>query len=436
MSSFQVKVVANQMNEFKNLHAWIKASQDVNHEVIRVDSLPSPRFKWHGQQLISFSSNNYLSLASDPRMIAAAQKGLAEYGVGNCESRLLGGDLEIYRTLEAELAALKRKSGAIIFATGYLTNLGALSTLVRAPQVARMYGYRSRLRQKVMFFTDEFNHLSIREGIRASGADKQTYPHLNLNRLEDFLRASTATMKIIVTDGVFSQDGDIAPLPGLVELADRYDALVYVDDAHGTGVLGASGGGISDHFSLYHPRVIHMGTLSKAYGAIGGFIAADSEITEVLRMASSAYGFTSTLPPDQAFAVCAAIDIVRNEPERRQRLWDNQRYFCAGIKALGYRLVSEETPILPLLIGDETMADRFASMLRQMGFHVDSVKFPAVGMGQARLRFMVNANHTRNDIDALLSGLEMLKKRFYGSEAPQDQHTNFSGPPLHPSASL
>jgi len=248
-----------------------------------------------------------------------------------------------------------------------------------------------------------------------SGAEKVAYRHLDLDHLERKLKSCVDRDKIIVSDGVFSQDGDIAPLPGLIELAERYDATVYIDDAHGTGVLGEHGGGTSEYFDAYSPRLIQMGTLSKAYGAIGGFIATESHISEILRLTSSAYGFTSTLPPDQAFAVSEAIDMSLDEPERRKRLWDNQRYFISRVEKLGYHLISKATPIIPILIGDERECDRFAQVLKEEGIHVDAVKFPAVGLKQSRLRFIMNANHTQAQIDKLVAILESLAKTFSGA---------------------
>lgn len=390
------------MKEFQDIARWLEERGTV-HLIPRVESLPSPAFRMDGREHVSFSTNNYLGLASHPRMIAKAREGLERYGVGNCESRLLGGDLEIYDQLERKLAAMKGKDTALLFATGYLTNLGVLSSLVKTAQFARMYGYRTRGRHSYAFFSDEYNHVSIREGIRLSGADRLTFRHLDLNHLESLLQASEATTRIIVTDGVFSQDGDIAPLPELLQLAERYDAMVYVDDAHGTGVLGVNGGGITEHFGIDDPRLICMGTLSKAYGAIGGFIATDKYIGELLRLTCSAYGFTSTLPPDQVFAVSEAIDIVADEPERRQRLWANQRYFVESMKGLPYQVVSTTTPIVPVLIGDEVLTDRLSEQLRGVGLHVDSVKFPAVPKNQGRLRVILNAGHTREQIDLLVS---------------------------------
>jgi glycine C-acetyltransferase len=351
-----------------------------------VDSLPGPAFTVKSDEHISFSSNNYLSIAPSPRLKAAAVAGIEAYGVGNCESRLLTGNLAIYGNLERKLARSKGKSSAIIFATGYLTNLGALSSLTRAAQYARIFGFTASRDHAYAYFGDELNHISIRDGVRASGATGKTYRHLDLAHLETLLRKSDATTKFIVTDGVFSQDGDIAPLPGLLQLAERYDAMLYVDDAHGTGVLGANGGGIMEHFGIASERLIYMGTLSKAYGAIGGFIAANPLITEIIRVTCPAYGFTSTLPPDQALAVMTAIDIVRDEPHRRDRLWEDQRYFVRRMARNGYHLVSTETPIVPILIGDEATAEKLAAALRVERIHVDVIKFPAVPVNAARLR--------------------------------------------------
>ncbi|MGZ3693890.1 MAG: aminotransferase class I/II-fold pyridoxal phosphate-dependent enzyme, partial [Bdellovibrionota bacterium] len=399
------------MREFKEIWSWIAAGGSP-HDCLPVSSLPNPNFISEDKKFVSFSSNNYLSLADSPRLVAAAKLGLEKFGVANCESRLLGGDLDIYRELESELARMKKKKSALLFATGYLTNLGVLSSLVKAPQLARMYGFKPSRRSKSAYFSDEFNHISIREGIRASEADRFTYRHVDLNHLEMGLKKSDATSKIIVTDGVFSQDGDIAPLPQLLELAELYDATVYVDDAHGTGVLGKNGGGISEHFNCYSPRLIHMGTLSKAYGAIGGFIAAEESICEVLRLTSSAYGFTSTLPPDQAYAVLEAIRMVKTEPERRVRLWANQVYFVEKMQALGYEFTSTETPILPIIIGDERTAQVMTEKLHEFGYHVDAVKFPAVARGQARLRFIMNANHSARQLERLVEIMAELRQRF------------------------
>jgi glycine C-acetyltransferase len=398
------------MKDLQELGAWY-ASRGNDHVMLVPSTLPDPRFLYDGREFVSFSTNNYLALATSPRLKARAHVALEAYGVGNCESRLLGGNLELYDMLEAKLAEIKHKESAVLFATGYLTNLGVLPALVKSTQLARAFGYTPSANWKHAFFTDEFNHLSIREGIKASGAPAFAFKHLDLNDLEQKLRASQAAIKIIVTDGVFSQHGDVVPLPELMALAELYDAVVYIDDAHGTGVLGPTGAGTAEFFGVDSPRIIHMGTLSKAYGCIGGFVATERYIADILRIACSGFGFTSTLPPDQAAAVLEAIDMVQDEPERRARLWANQRYFVTRMSDAGFTLLSTQTPIVPLHVGDEGECSRLAAALHAEGIHVDAIVFPAVGFGQSRLRFIMNANHTTDDVDRVVSVLRRATAR-------------------------
>jgi 8-amino-7-oxononanoate synthase len=397
------------MHDLRELAAWYQSRPDA-HSSATADTLPNPAFTAGGRRLVSFSTNNYLALATSPRLKARAKAAIDRYGVGNCESRLLGGNLEIYDRLEARLAAIKHKDSALLFATGYLANLGVLPSLVRLTQVARAIGYSPATAWKHAFFTDEFNHLSIREGIRASGAPSIAFRHRDMNDLEAKLQRATASIKIIVTDGVFSQHGDIAPLPDLMALADRHDATVYIDDAHGTGVLGDTGAGTTEHFGIDSPRIISMGTLSKAYGCIGGFVATEPAVAAVLRAGCAAYGFTSTLPPDQAEAVLEALDMIRDEPQRRQRLWENQRYFVQRMRDAGLDLEATETPILPFHVGDEEECIRLAAALLAEGLHVDAITFPAIPLGQSRLRFIMNAHHERADIDRVVGLMQHLRE--------------------------
>ena len=397
------------MQDLKELGAWIGA-KDTGHAMLTTSTLPDPRFVMDGYECVSFSTNNYLSLATSPRMKARAHKAIDRYGVGNCESRLLGGNLQVYEELEARLAQMKQKEAALLFATGYLTNLGVLPALTRSTVLARAFGYRGRRGWKHEFFSDEFNHLSIREGIRASGTPVRSYRHNDMNDLEAKLAASTADVKIVVADGVFSQHGDIAPLPDMLALAERHDAIVYIDDAHGTGILGETGGGTAEYFGVESPRLIHMGTLSKAYGCIGGFVATDSDVINVLRLGCSAFGFTSTLPPDQAECVLEAIDIVTDEPERRAALWENQAYFVERMKTACFELPATTTAIVPLPVGSEAECARLATGLRRAGIHVDAILFPAIPLGQARLRFMMNAHHTTEQIDDVVAALSHLTR--------------------------
>jgi glycine C-acetyltransferase len=398
------------MHDLSDIANWLK-SHPIHHDSSVHETLPDPTFVTNGETVVSFSTNNYLALANHPRLVAAAKRGLDRYGVGNCESRLLGGDLEVYRELEARLAALKHKSDAVLFVTGYMTNIGVLSSLVKAATLARLHGYRASQRRKYAYYSDEYNHISIREGIQMSGAIRHQYRHCDMNHLETLLKAGDGTVPIIVSDGVFSMEGTIAPLPELVALAERYDAILYIDDAHATGILGRNGGGTSEHFDCYSPNIIQMGTLSKAFGSIGGFVAVDREVADVIRLTSSAYGFTCPPPPDQAAALIEALDLLAEQPQRRRRLWDNQRYFIERMAPLGYQIISSATPIVPVLIGEAEQCQRHAQALRQEGIHVDSIQFPAAPLGQARLRFMMNAGHTRAQIDHAVSVMARLAGR-------------------------
>ena len=400
------------MHDLSDIAHWLQ-HHPIHHDSLVHSTLPDPTFVTRGETVVSFSTNNYLALANHPRLVAAAKQGLDRYGVGNCESRLLGGDLEVYRELERRLGALKHKGDAVLFVTGYMTNIGVLSSIVKAATLARLHGFRTKKRHKYAYYSDEFNHISIREGIQMSGALRYNYRHCDMNHLEALLKAGAeeGTTPLIVSDGVFSMEGTIAPLPDLVALAERYGALLYIDDAHATGILGASGGGTSEHFNCYSENIMQMGTLSKALGSIGGFVAVEPDVADVIRLTSSAYGFTCPPPPDQAAALLAALDLLEEEPQRRQRLWDNQRYFIEKMAPLGYTIISTQTPILPVLIGDAETCQRYAIELRREGIHVDAIQFPAAPVGQARLRFMMNAGHTRAQIDHVVGVMARMAGR-------------------------
>ena len=293
----------------------------------------------------------------------------------------------------------------MLFATGFLTNLGVLPMLTRSTHLARAFGYTPSTSWKHAFFTDEYNHLSLREGIRASGAPSIAYKHLDMDDLERKLASSSANIKIIVTDGVFSQHGDIVPLPDMMALAERHDAVVYIDDAHGTGVLGPNGAGTTEHFGIDSPRIITMGTLSKAYGCIGGFIATESYLRTLLRAGCSAYGFTSTLPPDQAAAVLEAIDMV----ERRAGA---PRKACGTISGTSCRACSPRvSSCCPRRRRSFRWWWAMSSSVRASrancatpGFTWIRCSFPPWARA-GRLRFMMNAHHTVDDIDRLVGAL-------------------------------
>ena len=395
------------LKQTSEISKWVKQQQF--HKIYSVTTLPDPNFWCEGKQFTSFSTNNYLGLAHHPEVIDAARKGL-EFGVANTESRLLSGDLKIYHTLEEEIAKMKGKEAAMIFASGFLTNFSVLSSIPNIALNARMYGYNCKMMGKWVYFSDEFNHTSINVGISASRAKIVPYPHLDLQRLERLIEENAEIPnKLIITDSIFSVNGDICPLDKLLNLAEKYDAMIYVDDAHGTGVLGKNGAGIMSHFEIKSDRIIHMGTLSKAYGSIGGFIAANNDLIDLLRFVCSGYIFTSTIPQDQAYAIIAAIKIIKQNPQLIKNLWDNQKYFIKKMGNLPYQLTSESSPIVPILIGDEKLSDKFTNIIHENGLHVDSVKFPSVPYGKARLRVILNARHTKEQIDKLVAVLDKNK---------------------------
>ncbi|MYM97888.1 aminotransferase class I/II-fold pyridoxal phosphate-dependent enzyme [Duganella vulcania] len=400
------------MHDLHDIADWLK-QHPVHPDRQLPGTLPDPVFIAGGEPVVSFSSNNYLGLASHPRVTAAARDGLERHGAGNCESRLHGGDLALYRALEGRLAALQRTGDAVLFASGYMANLGVLSSIVKAATLARLHGYRARKRHKYAYYSDECNHVSIREGIQLSGALRYNYRHGDMDHLESLLTAGAeeGATPVIVSDGVFGMEGTIAPLPALVALAERHGALLYIDDAHATGVLGAHGGGTAEHFGCHSPCLMQMGSLGKALGASGGFVAVERDMADVIRLTSAAYGYSRPPPPSQAAALLAALDVLEEEPQRRKRLWDNQRYFIERMAPLGYTFVSTQTPILPVLVGEAEACQRHAIALRKEGIQVESVQFPAAPVGQARLRFVMNAGHTGAQIDHVVRVMAQLAGR-------------------------
>lgn len=395
------------LQQTSKISNWVRQNQF--HKIYTVSTLPDPTFWCDGKNFVSFSTNNYLGLAHDPRVIAAAKDGL-KFGIANTESRLLGGDLEVYHELEDEIARMKGKEAAIIFASGFLTNFSVLSSLPNIALNARMYGYNCGAMGKWVYFSDEFNHTSINVGISASRAKMVPYQHLNMKELDRLMQENSAIPnKLIITDSIFSVDGDLCPLDEILALAEKYDAMIYVDDAHGTGILGKNGAGVMSHFGIVSDRIIHMGTLSKAYGSIGGFVAANKDLIDLLRFVCSGYIFTSTIPQDQAYAIIAAMKVIKENPSLIENLWDNQKYFVEKMRSLPYQLVSDTSPIVPILIGDEKLADQFTRIIHDNALHVDSVKFPSVPYGKARLRVILNAHHTKEQIDKLVRVLDENK---------------------------
>jgi glycine C-acetyltransferase len=356
-----------------------------------------PRVMIKGASYVNLASNNYLGLAQAPRVIEAAHAALDHAGFGLGGGRMLY-SMDMHEELEHRLAAFKQREAAIVCQTGYDTNLAALSTLAGEGDV---------------IISDAVNHASIVDGIRLSRAERRIYPHNDMNALEEQLRASQGARTVfIVTDGVFSMDGDLAPLPDMVALAERYGALVYVDDAHGDGVLGRNGSGIVEHFDLHGRVAIEMGTLSKALGGVGGFLAADQQLVQYLFQRSRTFLFsTGHLPPAIAAGLLAALDVLRAEPERLERLWANTRHFREGLKRLGLNTGASVTPIVPVMLGDEATATAFGRELRAAGIYAQAFTYPVVPQGKARIRCIVSASHSQADLDAALEAFGAIGQR-------------------------
>lgn len=349
-----------------------------------------------GRDLLLFCGNDYLGLSRHPRVIEAARAAAAQCGVGAGASRLISGTSRLHAELESGIAAFKGKERALVFATGYMANLGALSALAGAEDL-------------IVF--DKLCHASIVDGAKLSGARMRTFPHLNYARLEEILSSeSGCRRRLMVTESVFSMDGDLADLAELVRLKEKYDCLLVVDDAHGTGVLGKSGRGAAEDLRLEGRIDILMGTLSKALGSLGGFIAGSATMIDYLINRSRPFIFATALPPMIAAAALAALQIIREDASVRSRLWENAGRLHAGFRRIGFSLGPLASPILPLRIGAEGEALRLSEALLAQGILVPAIRTPTVRKGQARLRVTASALHSAEELERLLSALRFATR--------------------------
>jgi 8-amino-7-oxononanoate synthase len=341
-----------------------------------------------GRKLIMAGSNNYLGLTNHPKVKEAAIKAVEKYGSGCAGSRFLNGNLDIHERLEEKLAAFFRKEAAVVFATGYQTNLGTISALVgRNDEV----------------LLDKFDHASIIDGCRLSFGKVKKFRHNDMRDLERVLSsAPDKGGKLIVVDGIFSMEGDITPLPEVVAVAKKYGARVMVDDAHAVGVLGEGGRGTAEHFHMEDEVDVIMGTYSKSLAAIGGFIVASREVANYVKYLARSLIFSASLAPPLVAAVSAALDIIQNEPERRVRLWHNTHKMLKGFKELGFNTGSSNTPIIPIIIGDQTKTFKMCGLLQEYGVFVNPTVSPAVPPGRELLRTSYMATHTEEQLDRIL----------------------------------
>jgi 8-amino-7-oxononanoate synthase len=360
-----------------------------------IESAQEPEVMVDGRRMIMIGSNNYLGLTNDPRVKEAAIGALRRYGTGCAGSRFLNGTLDIHVDLEEKLARFMRKEAALVFSTGYQTNLGVISALAGKDDVVLI---------------DKMDHASIIDGCRLSFSEIKKFRHNDMDDLERLLKQYNDRGKLIVVDGVFSMEGDIINLPGVVELAKRYNARLMVDDAHGIGVLGKTGRGTAEHFSLEEEVDLIMGTYSKSLASIGGFIAASEEVIHYVKHFARSLIFSASPPPASIASVSAAVDIIDSEPERRERLWKNTKKMLEGFKSLGFDTGDSETPIIPIIVGDDMKAFRMARMLHDRGIFANVAVSPAVPNGRALIRTSYMATHTDEQLDRVLEAFREVGK--------------------------
>jgi 8-amino-7-oxononanoate synthase len=366
-------------------HAGLRRSLRV------IESAHGARVMFAGRRVLMLSSNNYLGLASHPRIREAATAAIKDYGLGAGASRLVAGNLEPLRQLERNLARLKSTEAALVFGSGYLANLGVLTALAGPGD---------------MIFSDELNHASLIDGCRLTKAGLRIYRHCDIEHLEALLKDSnSARRRLIVTDSIFSMDGDFAPLRQIVKLARRFEAAIMLDEAHAVGVIGRNGAGLAAEFGLQTDIDVQMGTLSKALGAYGAYVAGSHVLIEFLINRARSFIYTTGLPPPIAAAANAAIELMQAEPMRIQRLWDNAAHMRRQLEAAGFNFLRTESPILPLLIGEAEVALEMTRRLLERGVYAIAIRPPTVPPGTARLRLTPIADHTRADLDEAIAAI-------------------------------
>lgn len=369
-----------------------------------LESPAGGRVRMNGKEVVNLSSNNYLGLANHPKVRQAALESIERWGVGAGAVRWIGGTMSVHDELERRLAAFKHTEAVLVFTGGFTANSGCIPAV---------------LTDKDVVISDELNHASIIDGVRLSPAaykksEGWVYRHKDMDDLERALRQANEKgyqKKLIITDGVFSMDGDIAPMPDIVALAEQYDAVVMIDDAHGSGVLGKHGAGTTSHFNLYGRVDIQLGTLSKALGVIGGYIAGSALLKDYLINRGRPYLFSTAHPPMVAAALIAALDVMETDPEPMRLLWENTRKWKAMLQDEGFDTMGSETPITPVYVGDEAKAQEMERQLFDEGVYALAIVYPTVARGKARLRTMPNATHTEEDLRFALEAFKRVRDR-------------------------
>jgi len=371
--------------------------QDLLWRIRTLQSPSAPHAKVDGKNVIVLCSNNYLGLANHPKLKQAAIAATRKFGAGSGSVRVIAGTMDLHVKLEKELAAYRGTESSITFQSGYATNLGTIMCLVD---------------ERDLIISDELNHGSIIDGCRLTRAERRVYKHKDMGDLEKQLQGTERFRRVlIITDGVFSMDGDIAPLKDIVNLAQEHNAVTYVDDAHGDGVLGENGRGITNHFHLEGKVDIDMGTFSKAFGCVGGYVVGSKDLCVYLQNKVRSYLLSGSHPPAIAGACIAALQLVQKQPSLVKKLWDNTRYFKKGLKDIGFDTGNSETPITPVIVGDATKARELADNLFKLGIFVLPIVYPMVARDKARVRTIVTSAHTRKDLYTSLRAFEKVGKQ-------------------------
>jgi len=390
MPKAQLQYLTDELNKLREQKLYQKL------RVLETEQLPVSRFD--GREVINLSSNNYLGLTTHPKLRARALEAIQKLGVGSGAVRTIAGTMAIHLELEEKIAKFKHVEASVVFQSGFTANAGTVQAI---------------LGREDIIISDQLNHASLIDGCRLSRAEIKIFPHKDIEACESILKeiAGRKCRKLLVTDGVFSMDGDIAPLPQLVELAEKYGCIMMIDDAHASGVLGRNGRGTVDHYKLHGRVDIQVGTLSKAIGALGGYVCSTRDTIEFLYHRARPFLFSTSHPPSVAATCLAAFEVLEEEPQLIDQLWANTRFLKEGLKKLGFNTGVSETPITPVIVGDAGLAHQFSRELFAAGVFAQGIGFPTVPEGKARIRTIVTATHTQEELTRALEILESVGKR-------------------------
>jgi glycine C-acetyltransferase len=390
MPKAQLQYLTDELNKLREQKLYQKL------RVLEGEQLPVSRFD--GREVINLSSNNYLGLTTHPKLRARALEAIQRWGVGSGAVRTIAGTMAIHMELEEKIAKFKHVQASVVFQSGFTANAGTVQAI---------------LSREDIIISDQLNHASIIDGCRLSRAEIKVFPHKDLEACENLLKEieGRKCRKLLITDGVFSMEGDIAPLPQLVELAEKYGCIMMIDDAHASGVLGRHGRGTVDHYDLHGRVDIQVGTLSKAIGALGGYVCSTRDTIDFLYHRARPFLFSTSHPPSVAATCLAAFEVLEEEPQLIDRLWANTKFFKEGLKKLGFNTGVSETPITPVIVGDAALAHQFSRELFAAGVFAQGIGFPTVPEGKARIRTIVTATHTQEELTRALEILKSVGKK-------------------------